>query len=139
VGLTAIVSGNHSTNNIGFVEIKGTLNIADNGKMEMLNSIYIVSASGRVFADDSSDQVRINTVTYEGTNATNFADGLTGKTGSLTVKLNYFESKISYGKVLLNWKTSEEVAFLKFEIESSSSAQIFERIGNINSGNSSCY
>ncbi|AWW00674.1 hypothetical protein [Arcticibacterium luteifluviistationis] len=130
VGITVAVAGNQTGTPVGFIEIRGVLDLTNNGKLTVDDGVYIVSPGGPI-GNGNSDQLRVNSTTYSGNDITALPDGQTGSTGSFPVKLNSFESSVMEGKVILLWNTSNELDFNKFEVERSRDARVFERIGNV--------
>ncbi|WP_341228476.1 hypothetical protein [uncultured Arcticibacterium sp.] len=131
-GITVTVSGNQTGTHVGFIEIRGTLDLTNNGKLTVVDGVHIVSGGGAV-GNGNSDQLRVNNITYSGNEITAIPEGTTGNSGAYPVTLAGFELYVQGESVQLKWQTSEELNFSKFEVEKSSNAVSFERIGNQNS------
>lgn len=129
-GVTVTVVGNQTGIHVGFIEIRGILDLTDNGKLTVVDGIYIVSPGGPT-GNGNSDQLRVNNTTYSGTDINDLPDGQTGSNGSFPVKLTSFKTSVVGGKVILIWNASNELDFYKFEVQRAKDALSFERVGSV--------
>lgn len=111
--------------------VYGIVDLTDNGKLEILDVVFIGPSPADILGDSQNDKLRVKGVDYINTAIT----ALSGQVGvvptNFPVKILSFETEKFPNSINLTWKVAQETDFKKYVIEKANNAISFEAIASI--------